>query len=74
MRTNFDFLLAENQFEPFAGAAVLAKLVCNDCGLAVNYKQSGYAEEHPHPLEIMAGINELVITAGQAELGEILRG
>jgi len=54
------------------------EIVGNDYDLSINkYKQSAYvAEEYPHPLEIMAEINELElkITAGLAELEGLLRG
>ncbi len=52
------------------------EIVGNDYDLSINkYKQSAYAEEdYPHPLEIMLEINELEmeITAGLAELEELL--
>ncbi|MDX9872272.1 MAG: class I SAM-dependent DNA methyltransferase [Clostridia bacterium] len=55
-----------------------AEIVGNDYDLSINkYKQSAYVEEeYPHPLEIMTEINELEmeITAGLAELEELLRG
>lgn len=55
-----------------------AEIVGNDYDLSINkYKQSAYVEEeYPHPLEIMAEINELEleITAGLAELEAVLRG
>jgi len=54
------------------------EIVCNDYDLSLNkYKQSAYVEEeYPHPLEILAEINELEmeITVGLAELEEMLRG
>lgn len=54
------------------------EIVGNDYDLSINkYKQSAYVEEeYPHPLEIMAEINELEmeITAGLAELEAVLRG
>ena len=54
------------------------EIVGNDYDLSISkYKQSAYAEEeYPHPLEIMAEINELEreITAGLAELEAVLRG
>jgi len=54
------------------------EIVDNDYDLSINrYKQSAYVEEeYPHPLEIMAEMNELEskIAAGLAELEEILRG
>ncbi|CAB1247612.1 Type I restriction-modification system methyltransferase subunit [Ruminococcaceae bacterium BL-4] len=54
------------------------EIVGNDYDLSINkYKQSAYKEEeYPHPLEILTEINELEmdITAGLAELGEILHG
>ena len=54
------------------------EIVGNDYDLSINkYKQSTYVEEeYPHPLELMAEINELetVITAGLAELEGLLRG
>ena len=54
------------------------EIVGNDYDLSINkYKKSAYVEEeYPHPLEIMAEINELEmeITAGLAELEEMLRG
>jgi type I restriction enzyme M protein len=54
------------------------EIVSNDYDLSINkYKKSAYVEEeYPHPLEIMAEINELEmeITAGLAELEEMLRG
>ena len=52
------------------------EIVGNDYDLSINkYKQSAYVEEeYPHPMEIMAEINELEmnITAGLAELEEML--
>lgn len=52
------------------------EIVANDYDLSINkYKQSTYVEEeYPHPLEIMAKINdlEMEITAGLAELEEML--
>ena len=52
------------------------EIVDNDYDLSINkYKQSAYVEEeYPHPLEIMAEINELEmdVTAGLAELEELL--
>jgi len=52
------------------------EIVGNDYDLSINkYKKSAYVEEeYPHPLEIMAEINELEmeITAGLAELEEML--
>ncbi len=55
-----------------------AEIVGNDYDLSINkYKQSAYEEaEHPSPLTIMAEINELEmeISAGLAELEEMLRG
>lgn len=54
------------------------EIVGNDYDLSINkYKQSIYVEEeYPHPLEILAEINELEleITAGLAELEAMLRG
>lgn len=54
------------------------EIVAGDYDLSINkYKQSDYVEEeYPHPLEIMAEINELEmeITAGLAELEAVLRG
>jgi len=54
------------------------EIVGNDYDLSINkYKKSAYVEEeYPHPLEIMAEINELEmeITAGLAELEAVLRG
>ncbi|WP_367344486.1 N-6 DNA methylase [Methanomethylovorans sp.] len=54
------------------------EIVENDYDLSINkYKQSTYVEEeYPHPLEIMAEINELEkeITSGLAELEAALRG
>ncbi len=54
------------------------EIVGNDYDLSINkYKQSDYVEEeYPHPLEIMAEINELEkkIAAGLAELEDMLRG
>jgi type I restriction enzyme M protein len=54
------------------------EIVGNDYDLSINkYKQSAYVEEdYPHPLEILAEINELEaeITAGLAELEAVLRG
>lgn len=54
------------------------EIVGNDYDLSINkYKQSNYQEEeHPHPLEIMAEINQLEmdITAGLTELEAMLRG
>lgn len=54
------------------------EIVDNDYDLSINkYKQSAYVEEeYPHPLEIMAEINELEmeIVAGVAELEAVLRG
>jgi len=54
------------------------EIVENDYDLSINkYKQSTYVEEeYPHPLEILAEINELEkeITAGLAELEAVLRG
>ncbi|MDL2264479.1 type I restriction-modification system subunit M [Synergistaceae bacterium OttesenSCG-928-I11] len=54
------------------------EIVGNDYDLSINkYKQSAYVEEeYPHPLEIIAEINELEkeITAGLAELEAVLRG
>ncbi|MPN50401.1 hypothetical protein SDC9_198027 [bioreactor metagenome] len=54
------------------------EIVGNDYDLSINkYKQSAYVEEeYPHPLEIMAEINELEmkITKGLAELEDILHG
>ena len=55
-----------------------AEIVGNDYDLSINkYKQSAYVEEeYPHPLEILAEINELEmqITAGLAELEAMLHG
>ena len=55
-----------------------AEIVANGYDLSINkYKQSAYVEaEYPHPLEIMAEINELEmdITAGLAELDDLLHG
>lgn len=55
-----------------------AEIVDNDYDLSINkYKQSSYVEEeYPHPLEILAEINELEkqIIAGLAELEAMLRG
>jgi type I restriction enzyme M protein len=55
-----------------------AEIVDNNYDLSINkYKQSIYVEEeYPHPLEIIAEINELEqeITAGLAELEAMLRG
>ena len=52
------------------------EIIGNDYDLSINkYKKSAYVEEeYPHPLEIMAEINELEmdITAGLAELEEML--
>ena len=54
------------------------EIVENDYDLSINrYKEIIYEEvEYPHPLEIMAEINELEIeiTAGLAELEAVLRG
>jgi len=54
------------------------EIVGNDYDLSINkYKESTYIEEeYPHPLEIMAEINELEkeIQEGLAELEAILRG
>ncbi|MGL6200397.1 MAG: N-6 DNA methylase [Lachnospiraceae bacterium] len=54
------------------------EIVSNDYDLSINkYKQSAYVEEeYPHPLEIMTEIHELEmdITAGLAELEEMLHG
>lgn len=54
------------------------EIVGNNYDLSINkYKQSDYQEEeYPHPLEIMAEINELEmdITAGLAELEDMLHG
>ncbi|MCM1566685.1 MAG: SAM-dependent DNA methyltransferase [Dehalobacter sp. 4CP] len=54
------------------------EIVSNDYDLSINkYKQSAYVEEeYLHPLEIMTEINELEmeITAGLAELEEMLHG
>ncbi|MEL1134729.1 class I SAM-dependent DNA methyltransferase [Desulfitobacterium sp. THU1] len=54
------------------------EIVGNDYDLSINkYKQSAYVEEeYPHPIEILAEINELEreITVGLAELEEMLRG
>lgn len=54
------------------------EIVGNDYDLSINkYKQSAYVEEeYPHPLEILAEINELEreIVAGLAELEAALRG
>ncbi|MDL2233305.1 type I restriction-modification system subunit M [Ruminococcaceae bacterium OttesenSCG-928-L11] len=54
------------------------EIVSNDYDLSINkYKQSAYVEEeYPHPLEIIAEINELEmeITAGLADLEAVLRG
>ncbi|MCD7953187.1 MAG: type I restriction-modification system subunit M [Synergistaceae bacterium] len=54
------------------------EIVGNDYDLSINkYKQSAYVEEeYPHPLEIMTEINKLEkeISAGLAELEEVLRG
>ncbi len=54
------------------------EIVGNDYDLSINkYKQITYVEEeYPHPLEIIAEINELEIeiTAGLAELEAVLRG
>lgn len=65
-RTEQSFLVPKNE------------IISNDYDLSINkYKQSAYVEEeYPHPLEIMAEINELEmeITAGLAELEEMLRG
>ena len=53
------------------------EIVDNDYDLSINkYKQSTYVEEeYPHPRELMAEIKELEmeITAGLAELEELLR-
>lgn len=53
-----------------------AEIVGNDYDLSINkYRQSAYvAEEYPHPMEILAEINELEmdITAGLAELEDML--
>ena len=55
-----------------------AEIVGNGYDLSINkYKQSAYVEEkYPHPLEIMADINELEkqITTGLAELEDMLHG
>ena len=55
-----------------------SEIVDNDYDLSINkYKKSTYVEEeYPHPLEIIAEINELEmeITAGLAELEELLHG
>jgi type I restriction enzyme M protein len=52
--------------------------VGNDYDLSINkYKKSNYVEEeYPHPLEIMAEINDLEteIAAGLKELEAVLRG
>jgi len=54
------------------------EIVGNDYDLSINkYNQSAYVEEkYPHPLEILAEINELEmdITAELAELEALLRG
>ncbi len=54
------------------------EIVENGYDLSINkYKKSAYVEEeYPHPLEIMTDINELEmqITAGFAELEELLHG
>ena len=53
------------------------EIIANDYDLSINrYKEIIYVEEeYPHPLEIMAEINELEkeITAGLAELEAVLR-
>lgn len=65
-RTEQSFLVPKNE------------IVGKDYDLSINkYKQSAYVEEeYPHPLKIMAEINELEleITAGLAELEAVLRG
>ena len=54
------------------------EIVQNEYDLSINkYKQSDYQEEeYPHPLEILTELNELEmdITAGLAELEEMLHG
>lgn len=76
----FHNLTAEESRERTEQSFLVPKdeIVSNDYDLSINkYKQSAYVEEeYPHPLEILAEINELEreITAGLAELEAALRG
>lgn len=78
--TRFHALAQEESRERTAQSFLVPKeeIVGNDYDLSINkYKKSDYVEEeYPHPLEIMTEINELEmeITAGLAELEEMLRG
>jgi type I restriction enzyme M protein len=75
----FHNLAAEESRERTEQSFLVPKdeIVSNDYDLSINkYKQSAYVEEeYPHPLEILAEINELEaeITVGLAELEAVLR-
>lgn len=78
--TRFHALTQEESRERTEQSFLVPKdeIVGNDYDLSINkYKKSAYVEEeYPHPLEIMTEINELEmeITAGLAELEDMLRG